>query len=51
MQMTLFELKDDPLRHELKDLDVDRLTPIEALQKLSELKKKSDTDESAEDSR
>jgi len=41
MQLTLFELKDDPVRHELKALDVDRLTPIEALQKLSELKQKS----------
>ena len=41
VQLTLFELKDDPVRHELKALDVDRLTPIEALQKLSELKQKS----------
>ena len=40
MQMTLFELKDDKLREELKKIDVDKLTPLEALQKLAELKKK-----------
>jgi DNA mismatch repair protein MutS len=41
MQLTLFEMKDDALRNELEGLDVDRLTPIEALQKLSELKRKT----------
>jgi DNA mismatch repair protein MutS len=39
MQLTLFEMKDDKLREELKKLDVDKLTPLEALQKLAELKK------------
>ncbi len=40
MQLTMFEMKDDTLREELKKLDVDKMTPMEALQKLAELKKK-----------
>ncbi|HCV43444.1 MAG TPA: DNA mismatch repair protein MutS, partial [Bacteroidetes bacterium] len=39
IQMTLFEMKDDVLREELKKIDVDKITPIEALQKLAELKR------------
>jgi DNA mismatch repair protein MutS len=39
-QMTLFELKDDALREEIKALDIEKMTPLEALQKLSELKKR-----------
>ena len=39
IQMTLFEMKDDTLRQELKTLDVEMMTPLEALQKLAELKK------------
>ncbi len=39
MQLTLFELKDDALREALQKIDVDSLTPLEALQKLAELKK------------
>ena len=39
IQMTLFEMKDDALRQELKDIDVDKLTPLDALQKLAQLKK------------
>jgi DNA mismatch repair protein MutS len=39
LQMTLFEAKDDELRRDLDDLDVDRLTPLEALQRLAELKR------------
>jgi DNA mismatch repair protein MutS len=42
MQMTLFELKDDALREELRKLDVENLTPLEALQKLAELKKRGE---------
>ena len=41
IQMTLFEVKDDKLREELKDLDIEKMTPLEALQKLAELKRKS----------
>ncbi len=39
-QISLFEFKDDKLRDELKQLEIDNLTPIEALNKLNELKKK-----------
>ena len=37
-QMTLFEIKDDKLRSALNNIDIDKLTPLEALQKLAELK-------------
>ncbi len=40
VQMTLFEMRDDKLREELKNIDLDKMTPLEALQKLAELKKK-----------
>jgi DNA mismatch repair protein MutS len=40
IQLTLFELKDDKLREELKEIDIDKITPLEAIQKLAELKKK-----------
>lgn len=40
IQMTLFEMKDERLREELKKIDVEKMTPLEALQKLAELKKK-----------
>lgn len=42
MQLTLFETRDDQIRKELNEIDVNALTPLEALQKLSELKKKTD---------
>lgn len=42
IQLTLFEIKDDKLREEIKNIDIDKLTPLEALQKLAELKKKID---------
>ncbi len=41
LQMTLFEAKDDELRRELHAIDLDRLTPLEALQKLAELKRRT----------
>jgi len=40
VQMTLFALTDDELREELRTLDPDAMTPIEALKKLAELRKK-----------
>jgi DNA mismatch repair protein MutS len=40
VQLTLFEMKADALRGELERMDVNQLTPLEALQKLSELKTK-----------
>lgn len=43
MQLSFFNL-DDPLLEELKadimDTDIDRLTPVEALMKLNEIKRK-----------
>jgi hypothetical protein len=38
--MTLFEMKDDPLRDEISRLDVDAMTPLDALKAIAELKKK-----------
>lgn len=43
IQMTLFELKDDALRQELVGIDLDALTPLEALQTLAALQKKART--------
>lgn len=40
VQMTLFEMRDDALREELKKIDVEKMTPLEALQKLAEMKNK-----------
>jgi len=39
-QISMFEIKDDKIRDELKELQIDGLTPIEALNKLNDLKKK-----------
>lgn len=39
-QMSMFEIKDDKLRDEIKGLEVNNLTPLEALSKLNELKMK-----------
>jgi hypothetical protein len=36
----LFEINDDKLREELKKLDLEKMTPLEAMQKLAEIKKK-----------
>jgi DNA mismatch repair protein MutS len=41
MQLTLFEAKDDALRAEIAAIDLDRLTPLEAMQVLAALKKKT----------
>jgi DNA mismatch repair protein MutS len=38
VQLTLFEMKDDALRDALRALDINKLTPLEALQKLAALK-------------
>ena len=40
MQMTLFEMKDDPLREAIARIDVDAMTPLDALKTLAALKKK-----------
>ncbi len=39
VQMTLFEIKDDELRDRIRSISVDDITPLEALQILSNLKK------------
>ena len=40
VQLTMFELKDDKLREELHNLDIEHMTPLEAMQTLAALKKK-----------
>ena len=40
IQMTLFEMKDDKLRDDIRKLNVEKMTPLEALQKLVELQKR-----------
>jgi DNA mismatch repair protein MutS len=42
IQMTLFEMKDERLREEIRKLDVEAMTPLEALQKLAEIKQRLD---------
>ncbi len=39
-QIGLFEFQDDKLRGEINNIEIDKLTPIEALNKLHELKKR-----------
>ncbi len=39
IQMTLFEIKDEELRERIRTIDVDSITPLEALQILAGLKK------------
>lgn len=39
-QISLFEVKDDKLRNEISEIEINNLTPMEALNKLSELKKR-----------
>jgi DNA mismatch repair protein MutS len=39
MQLALFEVKDDKLREKIRSIDIDKMTPIEALQALAKLKK------------
>lgn len=40
LQISLFEVKDDKLRNEIDEIEINNLTPLEALTKLNELKKK-----------
>lgn len=44
-QINLFEFREDKFREELRNIEIDSLTPLEALNKLSELKKKMEKDE------
>jgi DNA mismatch repair protein MutS len=43
VQLTMFEVKDDKLRKELLTLDIEHMTPLEALQTLAALKNKIET--------
>jgi len=45
LQYTLFEFKDDEIRKEISEIPIDEMTPIDALNKLNELKKKIKEDE------
>ena len=40
LQMTLFEVQDDELRKEINQLDLNSITPLDALRKLAELKER-----------
>ena len=42
MQLTMFELKDDELRQELRKLNIEAMTPLEAIKALADLKEKMD---------
>ncbi len=44
IQISLFEFKDDELRQEISGIPINELTPLEALNKLNELKKKISDD-------
>ncbi len=44
-QLNLFEFQDDKIRKEISDIPIDSITPIEALNKLNELKKKVNKDD------
>jgi DNA mismatch repair protein MutS len=43
VQFAMFEVKDDKLREELLNLDIEHMTPLEAMQKLATLKNKIET--------
>ncbi len=51
MQINLFEFRDDKLREEISDITVDTMTPIEALNKLNELKKKVEENNKSTDTK
>jgi DNA mismatch repair protein MutS len=42
-QMNLFQAQEDPLRKELRRIDIENMTPIEAMAKLNELKGKAES--------
>ncbi len=41
LQLSLFEIRDDSLRQEIESIEIEKLTPLEALIKLNELKNKT----------
>jgi DNA mismatch repair protein MutS len=40
VQLTLFEMKDDPLREDIRALHLDTMTPLEAMKTLAELRQR-----------
>ena len=42
MQLALFEVKDDKLRQKIRDIEIEKLTPLEALQLLAKLREELD---------
>jgi len=44
IQLSLFEFKDDEIRKEISEIEVNNITPLEALNKLHELKNKVEKD-------
>jgi DNA mismatch repair protein MutS len=42
-QLTMFEVRDDELRSKVRQMNVDAMTPLQALQKLAELKESLDS--------
>jgi DNA mismatch repair protein MutS len=44
MQLTMFEMKDDALRAALRAIDIDHLTPLEALKMLADLRAAAEQD-------
>ncbi|MCF8306893.1 MAG: DNA mismatch repair protein MutS [Ignavibacteriales bacterium] len=42
IQLNLFEIKDDAMRQEIRGIKIENMTPLDALNKLNELKKKLD---------
>ncbi len=45
IQLAMFEVKDDKLRDELRRIDIEQMTPLEAMQELAKLKKKVENKE------
>jgi DNA mismatch repair protein MutS len=43
-QMSIFEIRDDSIRRSLQDLDLNKLTPIQAFEHLLRLKNEADSD-------
>lgn len=46
MQISMFEFKDDAIRKEISDISLNNITPLDALNKLNELKRKVDEKDS-----
>ncbi len=42
LQYNLFEIRDDAIRKEISSLEIENLTPLQALQKLNDLKKRAE---------